>query len=72
MIRAFLLKDDEYTDVTVTGETKREAAEYIENYLRDTDGIDYRVGFYFNVYKRFMPNESGGYSINFVGTESEV
>jgi hypothetical protein len=72
MITAFLLKDDEYTDVTVTGETKREAAEYIENYLRDTDGIDYRVGFYFNVYARYMPNLSGGYSLNFVGTESEV
>jgi hypothetical protein len=69
MIIAQLLRDDEPAGIVLTGETKREAAGYVEEYLRYTQGIDYRVGFHFNVYKRFMPNLSGGYSIQFSGSE---
>lgn len=49
---------------TFTGETKRECAEYVEQYLRDLEGIDYRVGFHFNIYARYMPNLTGGYSLS--------
>ena len=70
MITAFLNQDGAYTGINVVGETKREAAEFLETYVSETTGIDYRVGYHFNVYQRFMPNRSGGYSIDFVGSES--